>query len=82
MEDARVGLTKKQREAAALKEIEFELTKPHTQEEIAAFLGVSQKTVSVIEARALKKLKELADADWGDDISRMPEDSHAGIKFR
>jgi DNA-directed RNA polymerase sigma subunit (sigma70/sigma32) len=46
-------------EEAALAELEFHFTSPHTQEEIAEFLGYTQQRVSQIEARALAKLKAL-----------------------
>lgn len=57
-----MGLTSD--EQAALEELEWELSGPHTQEEIASRLGVSQKTVCVTEQRALRKLRAMLDPDW------------------
>jgi DNA-directed RNA polymerase sigma subunit (sigma70/sigma32) len=46
-------------EEAALEELIWELTAPHTQEEIAARLGMRRELVSDIEQRALRKLRKL-----------------------
>ncbi len=54
-------------EAAALEELEWELTAPHTQEEIAERLGISQQRVDKLEKRALRKLRDLIDEDWKPD---------------
>jgi DNA-binding XRE family transcriptional regulator len=55
-------------EKAALREILFEMTKPHTQEEIADHLGVSRRTVNRIEEGAMAKLRTLAVEDWKDGL--------------
>lgn len=54
-------------EAAALEEIVWELTAPHTQEEIADRLGISQQRVDRLEKRALSKLRALISDDWKPD---------------
>lgn len=61
-------------EEAALAELVFELSAPHTLEEIAEHLGISLRHVSRIEARALAKLRGLLEAheDWGDGLSEPP----------
>lgn len=69
-------------EKAALEELIWEMTKPHTQEEIAKRLGVSQKTVHKIESRALKKLRELTSEDWQDGLRDAESNDSTGIKFR
>jgi DNA-directed RNA polymerase sigma subunit (sigma70/sigma32) len=65
-----------------LDELIWEMTKPHTQEEIAKRLGVSQKTVHKIEARALKKLRELTSEDWKEDLTSSDHIEQVGIKLR
>ncbi len=54
-------------EEAALEDIVWEMTKPHTQEAIAARLGVSQQRVDKIEKRAMAKLRGLVGEDWRPD---------------
>ncbi len=49
-------------EEAALAELEWELSSPHTLEEIAAHLGIRQRNVEKTEARALRKLRGLLEA--------------------
>jgi hypothetical protein len=55
-------------ELAALDEILFELTAPHTQQEIADRLRIANQRVSEIEARALETLRQILEdegkADW------------------
>ncbi len=51
-------------EEAALEELIWEMTKPHTQDEIAERLGVSQPTIHRIEQGALEKLRALVSDDW------------------
>jgi len=55
---------KRVRERAALRELEFGLTGPHSLREIAEFLGVSNREVGRIERRALEKLADLVDESW------------------
>jgi hypothetical protein len=56
-------------EEAALEELVWEMTAPHTQEEIAARLGIASRTVRRIEVRALAKLRDLVGEDWEDPDS-------------
>lgn len=51
-------------EERALADLVFEFTKPHTQEEIAEYLGLSRSAVVRIEERALGKLRGLTRASW------------------
>lgn len=51
-------------EAAALRELEFNLSAPHSAEEIAAHLGCSVRHVNRIETRALAKLRKRAAKNW------------------
>lgn len=51
-------------EAAALAELEWELSAPHTLEEIAQHLGCSLRHVSRIERRALEKLRANASDEF------------------
>ena len=53
-----------EKESAALEELVWELTAPHTLDDIAERLGVSRRTVSRIEAGALEKLREFANEGW------------------
>jgi DNA-directed RNA polymerase specialized sigma subunit len=46
-------------EKAALKEIIWEMTGPHSQAAIAKYLGVGQQYVSEVETRVLRKMKTL-----------------------
>ncbi len=60
-------------EQMALAELEWELSAPHTLEEIAAHLGVSRRTVRRVEARALEKIKGLLiGGQWEDGGLREP----------
>ncbi len=54
-------------EEAALAELVWEMTKPHSQGEIAKHLGIAQQRVSEIEQSAMAKLRALADPIWGTD---------------
>jgi DNA-directed RNA polymerase sigma subunit (sigma70/sigma32) len=54
-------------EESALEELVWELTAPHTQEEISNRLGISQQRVDKLEKRALSKLRALVDDDWKPD---------------
>lgn len=68
-------------EAKALAELEWELSAPHSAEEIAAHLGCSRKHVWEVEKRALGKLKALLIAegkgDWASGLSE-PRDGGQG----
>ncbi len=59
-----MGLTAN--EEAALDDIVWELTGPHSTEAIAKRLGCSRKHVWEVEVRAMKKLRALIDPDWRD----------------
>lgn len=59
-------------EAAALEELEWELSAPHTQEEIAARLRLSRGRIAQIEAAALEKLRAFADPDWLSGVREPP----------
>ncbi len=50
-------------EEAALNDLVWELSAPHTLEAIAERLGKSRRTVRRIEARALAKLRSLMSED-------------------
>ncbi len=62
-----MGLTKK--EQAALEELVWELSAPHTLEEIAERLGCSIENVWKIEKRALGKLRAMTSEDWRESNS-------------
>lgn len=66
-------------EQAALRELEFELTKPHTLEEIADFLGMPLVTVFDIEKRALGKMRKRlvreGKESWQGPLSELDEES-------
>ncbi len=67
-------------EEAALDELVWELTAPHSAEEIANRLGVDRTTVWRIEAGALEKMrKRLQDEgkDWSGPLHE-PRDSLSG----
>ncbi len=51
-------------EEAALAELVWRMTSPHTQEDIAAHLGVSQEYVCQVEKRAMAKLQAMTHPDW------------------
>jgi DNA-directed RNA polymerase sigma subunit (sigma70/sigma32) len=52
-------------EEAALAELEWELSAPHTLDEIAERLGKSRRTVQRIEQRALAKMRDGAQkGEW------------------
>jgi hypothetical protein len=51
-------------EEAALAELEFNLSAPHTLQAIAKQLGMPFQQVAAIEKRALKKLREIINPDW------------------
>lgn len=57
-----MGLTED--EAAALAELEWELSAPHSLQEIAEHIGCNHVTVWRIEKRALRKLQALTSEDW------------------
>ncbi len=59
-------------EAAALEEIVWELTAPHTLEEIAERLGTTHWTVLRIEQRALETMRSFVDDDWQDGLREQP----------
>ncbi len=61
-------------EEAALAELVWELSAPHTLEEIAEHLGMSRRTVSRIEAQAFKKLRGLLaeGPDWQEGLKEPP----------
>ncbi len=61
------GLTENER--AALDELVFELSAPHTLESIADHLGMSRFAVARVEQRALRKLRALAGEDWGGGLT-------------
>lgn len=67
MKDREEQLTPNER--AALAELEFELSAPHTLEEIATHLGVSVRHVTRIESRALDKMRSLIESgDWEEGL--------------
>ncbi len=66
-------------EEAALEEIMWELTSPHTQEEIAARLGVTSRTIRRIETRALAKLRELIEGKGWEEGLKEPPQQHKGL---
>jgi len=51
-------------EAAALAELEWELSAPHTLEEIAEHLGISRFAAARIEKRALAKMRAAMPDGW------------------
>lgn len=59
-------------EAAALEEIVFELTAPHTLEEIAHRIGYTVRGVQFIEQRALAKLRSLIAEEWAGSLDEPP----------
>lgn len=59
-------------EAAALEELLFELSAPHTQEEIAERLGLERYEVARIERRALAKMRELIADGWKGPLREPP----------
>lgn len=61
-------------EQAALADLEFELSAPHTLAEIAAHLGYTQRAVEMIEARALKKLRRWLKStpEWAGGLRDAP----------
>ncbi len=59
-------------EEAALEELVWELTAPHTPQEIASRLGITDRSVLRIEERALAKLRRLAVSDWEDGLKDPP----------
>ncbi len=56
-------------EELALAELVWEMTAPHTLEEIADWLGVSRRTVKRIEDGALTKIRGLVSPDWESGLS-------------
>jgi hypothetical protein len=75
-------VTLEEREAAALEELEWELSAPHTQEAIAERLGMSQPGILFVERRALKKLRKLASGHGWEDGLRDPPRNHTGLNDR
>ena len=65
-------------EAAALAELEWELSAPHTLAAIAQHLGCSLRHVSRIEARALEKMRALAPESFQGGLSE-PRATHRAI---
>lgn len=55
-------------EVAALADLVFAMSAPHTQQEIADHLGIANQRVSEIEARALETLRQILEdegkGDW------------------
>ncbi len=66
-------------EEAALEELIWEMTAPHTQEEIAARLGLTARTVRRIEAKTLKKLRGLAEGRGWEEGLKDPPKQHKGL---
>lgn len=66
-------------EAAAIADLEWELTAPHTLEEIADHLGCNEKTVRRIEDRALDKLRSLLPDGWEEAALQEPSPLHRGV---
>ncbi len=56
-------------EELALEELVWEMTAPHTLEDIAEWLNVSRRTVKRIEDRAMAKLRGLVSTDWESGLS-------------
>lgn len=64
-------------EQAALAELEWELSAPHTLEEIAAHTGLTLRSVARIEARALDKMRAMTTE--ADASIREPSPLHRGV---
>lgn len=67
-------------EEAALEELVWELTAPHSAEEIADRLGIDRSTVWRIESSALEKMRNRLQAegkDWSGPLQE-PRESTAG----
>ncbi len=70
---------KTEQEHAALEELVWELTAPHTEEEIAGRLGIEARSVRRIQVRALKNLRHFARrGGWESGLSD-PRVNHRGI---
>ncbi len=65
-------------EEMAMADLIFELSAPHTQEEIAEHLGMPRETVRDIESRALAKLLSFVPPGW-DASLREPSPLHVGV---
>jgi hypothetical protein len=57
---------------AALAEIEWEISSPHTSEEISMRLGLDLRSVKRIEARALEKLRQHTSSRWRGSLREPP----------
>lgn len=68
-------------EAAALEELVWELSAPHTQEAIADRLGMSQQGIAVVEKRALVKLRRLMSGSAWEDGLKEPPKNHTNAEF-
>jgi hypothetical protein len=66
-------------EAAALADLVFALTAPHTLEEIADHLGLSRFAVARIERRALGKIRAGMSEGWEDSALGEPSKLHLGV---
>lgn len=75
-------------ERKALRELEFELSAPHTYIEIAAYLGKDERAVRQIETTALGKLRDLAKgwdserSETGDRADTMGSRGHGLARQR
>lgn len=65
-------------EEAALGELLFEVSAPHTLEEIAEHMGLSRFAVARIEDRALDKLRAAMTEGW-EPALREPSPLHRGV---
>ncbi len=70
-------------EQLALSDLVFELTAPHTQQEISEHLGISQQRVSRLEKRALRKMRATLEAEgkeWSGPLFDARPDTSERIK--
>ncbi len=65
-------------EDAALEELVWEMTAPHTPQEIAARLGITDRSVRRIEERALAKLAVMAAGGGWEEGLREPPHGPSG----
>ena len=81
--DGPAALSLEEREAAALAELEWELSGPHTSAEIAERLGVSAQTVRNWTERALAKMRRARRlVALGGDLERTRPDTSALVVGR